>query len=93
MPRNGRRCRVAVRLLPNRSGQDIFLSCIVAGKLGDEIPLAHDADSITQTQDLRQVAGNNEDRHVLLARKFVQKAMYFGPGTDIDSARRFIDNQ
>src|ERR1700676_5437853 len=61
-----RRGRIAIHLLPDRRRQDVFLGRVAARELGDKVSLAHDADSVAQTQDLRQVAGNHQDRHVFL---------------------------
>ena len=93
MPGEKRCSGAAVQLLPDCSCENIFLSRVVARKFGHQIAFAHDADSIAQTQDLRQIAGNDQDCHLLFPREFVQQAMNFRPGTHVNPASRLIDNQ
>jgi DNA polymerase III psi subunit len=62
---------VSVRLLTDRRRHYIFLGRTISFKRCHKATFTHDANAVAESQNLRQIARNHQDRHVLLSRELV----------------------
>ena len=59
---------------------------------GDEAAAVHDEDAVAHAEDLRQLAGDHQDRHALLGEAAHQR-VDLGLGADVDAAGRLVHDQ
>src|SRR5262245_477460 len=76
----------------SRSGEDdIFLRHHFASKLSGNGPTMHDQHPVAHSQQFWKIAGNQEHGFAT-AGQSIDQPVYFRLGTDIDSARRFVED-
>src|SRR5262245_29819050 len=78
--------------IESRSGEnDIFLRHHFASKLSGNGSTMHDQHPVTHAQQFGKIAGN-EEHGFATSGQSIDQPVYFRLGTDIDSARRFVEN-
>ena len=61
-------------------------------KLGRDPALAHDEHAVGEPNDLRQFGGDDDDG-LAFGREAFDQAVDFGFGSDVDAARRFVEQK
>jgi hypothetical protein len=78
--------------LGDRVCDDGLLAKILALELSSDPPLTHDKHAIGDADDLRKLGGDDDDRFTLCGEAFDQ-AVNLGFRSDVDSARRLVEQQ
>ncbi len=93
-PWNGGVCRrfVGHRGLGDRVRADGLFAQVLALELSRDPPLTHDKHAICDSDDLRQLGGDDDDRFALRCEAF-DKAVDLGFRSDVYAARRLVEQQ
>ena len=84
--------RFLLHIAVHDAAHDCFLRCFLPGQFSNKAALVHDIDSITDTKDFWHLRRNNDDRFPLLC-QLVDDTVNLILGADIDTTRRFIEDQ
>src|SRR5437870_9429780 len=74
------------------SRQQDLLGGLLGGEFSGDLAVAHHIDAVAQPQDLRQFRRNQQDAAPLLCQLY-NELIDFSLGSNVNAARRLIDNQ